>query len=250
MARFDGKVAFLTGVASGMAKCTAIRLASEGATIFGIDINEGGMAETAAEIEAAGGTITTRRTDISSVEECREAIAACVEERGRLDILGNIAAISWSSHVGDVSEEAWDTMMDINVKSMFFLCQAAIPHLLETEGNIINIASNAGFMGQAYTVPYCTSKGAVVNMTRALAMEFVKTPIRVNAIAPGGTDTPMNANFEMADDVDFSLMKPYMGFRPFGKPEHIAALFAFVASDEAGNIHGSIINADSGLTAA
>jgi NAD(P)-dependent dehydrogenase (short-subunit alcohol dehydrogenase family) len=105
-------------------------------------------------------------------------------------------------------------------------------------------------MGQAYLVPYCATKGAIVQITRALAMEFVKEPIRVNAIAPGGTDTPMNVDYQLADDTDFDLMQPSMGFRGFGRPEHIAALFAFVASDEAGNIHGSIINADSGLTAA
>lgn len=250
MARFENKVALLTGVASGMARCTAIRLASEGAKVFGIDIDDNGMAATKAHIAEAGGTVATRRADIASVDECRAAVAACVDEFGRLDVLGNIAAISWQAHVTDVEERAWDTMMDINLKSMFFLCQAALPHLLATQGNIVNIASNAGFMGQAYTVPYCATKGGVVNMTRALAIEFVKAPVRINAIAPGGTDTPMNRNFQVAADVDYALMQPYIGFRPFGDPEHIAALFAFLASDEADNIHGSIINADSGLTAA
>ena len=250
MARFDGQVALLSGVASGMGRCTAIRLAAEGATIHGIDIDDEGAAATAAEITEAGGAITVQHADLASVDDCRSAVDEAVASHGRLDVLGNIAAISWHAHVGDVTEQAWDTMMDINVKSMFFLCQAAIPHLLETEGSIVNIASNAGFMGQAYTVPYCASKGAVVNLTRALAMEFVKTPLRINAIAPGGTDTPMNRNFEVAENADFDLMKPYMGYRGFGQPEHIAALFAFLVSDEAANIHGSIINADSGLTAA
>ena len=250
MARFDGRVALLSGVASGMGRCTAIRLASEGATVHGIDIDDEGAAATAADISGAGGTITVQRADLASVDECRSAVDTAVATHGRLDVLGNIAAISWHAHVADVTEEAWDTMMAINVRSMFFLCQAAIPHLLETDGTIVNIASNAGFMGQAYTVPYCASKGAVVNLTRALAMEFVKTPLRINAIAPGGTDTPMNRNFEVAENADVDLMRPYMGYRPFGRPEHIAALFAFLVSDEAANIHGSIINADSGLTAA
>ena len=248
--RFDGKAAVLSGVASGIGRSTAHRLAAEGARIYGLDIDGEGLAVTRADVEAAGGTMATRVTDVRSVDECHAAIADAVDAFGRIDVLGNIAGIAWQRHVADVDEAAWDTMMAVNVKGVFFLSQAAIPHLLETEGNIVNIASNAGLMGQAYTVPYCASKGAVVNLTRALAMEFVKTPLRVNAIAPGGVDTELMANFEIADDIDFSLMANYTGLRPASRPEQIAALFAFVASDEAGNIHGSIISADAGLTAA
>ena len=157
-------------------------------------------------------------------------------------MVGNIAGIANQRHVPEVTEHEWDVMFDVNVKGVFFLSQAALPHVIAREGNIVNIASNAGLMGQAYTVPYCATKGA-------LAMEYVKHPIRINAIAPGGVDTPLVAGFEIQDDVDFDLMKPYMGFRPPSRPEQIAALFAHVASDEAGNIHGSIISADGGLTA-
>jgi len=248
--RFDGKVALLTGVASGIGRCTALRLAAEGASVFGLDIDDDGMAAAAAEITDAGGTMATRHTDVRSVDECRAAVDACVQEYGRVDVLGNIAGIAAHTHVADVTEAAWDFMNEVNVKGPFFLAQAAIPHLLESGGNIVNIASNAGLMGQAYTVPYCATKGAVVNMTRALAMEFVKTPLRVNAIAPGGVNTPLMGNFEMAEGADFALMKNYMGFRSPSEPQQIAALFAFLASDEAANIHGSIISADAGLTAA
>jgi NAD(P)-dependent dehydrogenase (short-subunit alcohol dehydrogenase family) len=104
-------------------------------------------------------------------------------------------------------------------------------------------------MGQAYTVPYCITKGAVVQMTRALAMEYVKTPLRVNAIAPGGVDTTLSQTFQIPSDVDFELMAPYTGHRGMAQPSEIAALFAFVASDEARNIHGAILSTDSGLTA-
>jgi meso-butanediol dehydrogenase/(S,S)-butanediol dehydrogenase/diacetyl reductase len=247
--RFDGKVALLTGVASGIGRCTALRLAAEGASVFGLDIDTDGLATVEAEITDAGGTMVSRHTDVRSVEECRTAVADCVDRFGRLDVLGNIAGIAAQTNVADVTEAAWDTMSAINLKGPFFLTQAALPHLVEAAGNVINIASNAGLMGQAYTVPYCATKGAVVNMTRALAMEFVKTPIRVNAIAPGGVNTPLVKNFELAEGIDFSLMAPYTGFRGASEPEQIAALFAFVASDEAGNIHGSIISADGGLTA-
>ncbi len=242
-------MALLTGVASGIGRATARRLAAEGAAVFGLDIDAEGLEATAASVRDEGGAMHTRVTDVTSVDECRAAVDDCVAELGGIDVLGNIAGIAKQHHVRDVTEADWDRMNDVNVKALFFLTQAALPHLLEREGNVINIASNAGLMGQAYTVPYCATKGAVVNMTRALAMEFVKQPIRINAIAPGGVDTALMANFELAADVDFDLMKPYMGFRAPSSADQIAALFAHVASDEAGNIHGSIISADGGLTA-
>ena len=247
--RYSGKVAAITGVASGMGRCVALRLAVEGATVFGMDVNAEGLAQVAAEAAAAGGAMNTRVTDIADPAECRAAIDECAAQHGRLDVLGNIAAISWMKNAVDVTPEDWRKMFAINVEGTFFLCQAALPHILASKGNIINIASNAAFMGTAYLAPYCATKGAVVQMTRALAMEFIKEPIRINAIAPGGTDTPMNKDYQLAENTDYSLLKRSMGFRSLDKPEDIAALFAFLASDEAGNIHGAVINADSGLTA-
>ena len=249
MARFDGKVAAITGAASGMGRRIALRLAAEGAAVFGVDVNGEGLDAVSAEVDAAGGTMSARVTDISDADECRAAIEACVAEHGRLDVVGNVAAISWMAHTGDVTPERFRRIFAVNVEGTYFVCQAAIPHLLESHGTIINFASNAAFMGQAYLAPYCATKGAVVQLTRALAMEFVKQPIRINAIAPGGTDTPMNADFQMPDNTDFELIQPVVGFRGMGRPEEIAALFAFLASDDAANIHGSIVNADSGLTA-
>lgn len=250
MQRFEGKIALLTGAASGVGRATSIRLASEGASVMGLDVNADGLEETRAGVEEAGGTMAVRVTDIRDVAACRDGVEACVAEFGGLDVLGNIAGIASQRHVHQVTEEEWDTMNGVNLKGMFFLTQAALPHVIERQGSIINIASNAGLMGQAYTVPYCATKGAVVNMTRALAMEFVKQPVRINAIAPGGIDTPLMANFELQDDIDFALMQPYMGYRDPSTADQIAALFAFLASDEAGNIHGSIVSADGGVTAA
>ncbi len=109
-------------------------------------------------------------------------------------------------------------MMGVNLDGCFFLAQAAIPHLLEQRGNIVNIASNAGLMGQAYTVAYCMSKGAIVQLTRALAMEYAKQPLRVNAIAPGGVDTALSRNFEIPDGLDFELMARYTGFGRWAPP--------------------------------
>ena len=218
MGRFDGKVALITGAASGMGQAVSIRLASEGAAVLAVDVNEEGLAVTASQINDGGGRVETRRCDLSSAAECAEAASMCVEAFGRIDVLGNIAGLSWQDRVEDVTEEDWDRMFAVNVKGMFFLTQAALPHLLESGGNIINIASNAGLQGMAYTAAYCASKGAVVQMTKALAMEMAKTPVRVNAIAPGGVDTPMIRNFKQVDDGDRHLVRRMIAFKPMSQP--------------------------------
>ena len=249
MGRFDGKVALITGAASGMGRAVSIRLAAEGAEVFAVDVNDDGLAETASAIAGSGGRIETQHCDLSSVADCRAAAAGCVDTLGRIDVLGNIAGLSWQDRVADVTEEGWDRMFGVNVKGMFFLTQAALPHLLESGGNIVNIASNAGLMGMAYTAPYCATKGAVALMTKALAVELAKTPVRVNAIAPGGVDTPMTQNYRLVADGDRHLMRRMIAFKPMSQPEHIAALFAFVASDDCPGIHGAVLSADGGLTA-
>ena len=249
MGRFDGRVALLTGAASGIGRATALRLAADGATIAGFDRDGDGLAAVVREVADAGGRMTTTVGDVSIRESCVAAVEEAVEAHGRLDVLANIAGVCWSEHVADTTEESWGRMLGINLSGVFWCCQAAIPHLIATNGNIVNIASNAGLMGQAYTVAYSTTKGAVVNMTRSLAMEFIKEPIRINAIAPGGVDTSMTRNYSLPDDLDFSLMQPYIGFRGMADAEELANVIAFVASDEASRIHGAIIPVDGGLTA-
>ena len=249
MGRFDGRVALLTGAASGIGRATALRLAADGATIAGFDRDGEGLAAVVREVADAGGRMTTTVGDVSIRETCVAAVEEAVEAHGRLDVLANIAGVCWSEHVADTTEESWDRMLGINVSGVFWCCQAAIPHLISTNGNIVNIASNAGLMGQAYTVAYSTTKGAVVNMTRSLAMEFIKEPIRINAIAPGGVDTSMTRNYSLPDNLDFSLIQPYIGFRKMADVEELANVIAFVASAEASRIHGAIIPVDGGLTA-
>lgn len=249
MNRFEAKTALLTGAASGIGRAVSQRLAAEGAHVFAIDVNADGLAETAATITDAGGAVSTRVVDVTDRSACFDAVAACIAELGHLDVLGNIAGIARAHHVTDVSEAEYRLMMGVNLDGPFFMSQAAIPHLLAAEGNIVNIASNAGLMGQAYTVPYCMTKGGVVQLTRALAWEFIKQPLRVNAIAPGGNNTSLADNFSIPEDVDFELMMRYQTPRGMGEPADIAALFAFVASDEARNIHGAVLSSDFAVTA-
>ena len=247
--RFIDKVVLITGAASGLGRATALRFAAEGATVFGLDLNEDGLAETTTLVTDAGGIMTTQRCDISKRDDAAAGVEACVAAHGRLDVAVNVAGVLRNGHALEMTQADWDIVFGVNVAGTFWICQAAIPHLLETRGNIVNVASNAGLMGQAYTAVYSASKAAVVNLTRSLAMEFIKSRIRINAVAPGGIATPMAHGTVMPDDVDWALIQPYMGYRPLSRADEIAAVILFVASSDASAMHGSIVSADSGLTA-
>lgn len=246
MSRYDGRVAVITGAASGIGRAVTLRLAREGATVVALDLDAAGLAATRDDAE---GAVLVRACDVSSADECRAAVEFAVSECGRIDVLGNVAGVARGEHFGEVTETAYRQMMGVNVDGYFFMAQAAIPHLLTANGVIVNIASNAGLIGQAYTVVYCMTKGAVVQLTKSLAMEYMKQPLRVVAIAPGGVDTGLLRNYQMPSDVDFDLVMRYTGARGMAKPDDIANLFAFLASDEARNIHGTVVSSDGGMTA-
>jgi meso-butanediol dehydrogenase/(S,S)-butanediol dehydrogenase/diacetyl reductase len=244
--RFENKVALITGAGSGMGRAITIRLAQEGAAVLAVDIDEDRLEETR---KTAPGTVAAWRADLSDPSACAGAVATCIDRFSRLDILGNVAGVYFPNHVSDVSVEQYRRLMAVNLDAYFFLSQAAIPRLLESGGNIVNIASNAGLQGVPYSVIYCMSKGGVIQLTRALAVEFLKSPLRVNAVAPAGTNTNLTLGVQFPAGMDPDLAARMAGFRGMTEPEEVAALFAFLASDDARSVTGAIYTIDNGLTA-
>ena len=243
--RFEGRVALVTGAGSGMGRAITVRLAAEGASVLAVDIDAGRLDET---LKLAGTTVSTLQADLADPEACAASVAACVDRLGRLDILGNVAGIYLAEHATKVTRQQYRRVMAVNLDAYFFLSQASIPHLLETGGNIVNIASNAGIQGVPYSAVYCMSKGGVIQLTRSLAVEFLKTPLRVNAIAPAGTNTNIATGASFPPDMDPDLAVRMAGLRGMAEPEEIAALFSFLASDDARSVTGAVYTVDNGLT--
>jgi len=249
MKRFEDKVALITGAASGIGRSVCVRLASEGARIFAIDIDLDGLAGTETLVKDAGGSIQVGGFDVAERAQCFAAVQAAIDAFEKLDVLANVAGILRFSHSHEMSEEDWNLVHAVNLSGPFFMCQAAIPHLVESGGNIVNIASTASLIGQAYTAAYCSSKGGLTQLTRSLAMEYIKQGIRINAVAPGGTATALVDAVQIPDDVDGGLVKRYTGIRGMSDPEEIAGAVAYIASDEARSVHGAILSIDGGMTA-
>ena len=249
MNRFAGKVALVTGAASGIGRATALRLASEGARVFATDIIDAALAEAVAAIAAGGGEAVAHRLDVADPAACRDAVAAAVARFGQLDVLCNVAGILQWGHVTDISEADWNRIVAINLSSVFFLSQAAIPHLLATRGVIVNMASAAAVRGQAYTSPYCATKAAVVALTKSMAVEYAKRGLRVVALAPGGVKTPLATAVTFPDDFDVALIQKLMPLTEMAEPEEIAAAVAYLASPEARYVNGAILSIDGAQTA-
>lgn len=243
-----GKAALVTGAASGLGRATAIRLAEAGANLTIVDVNAEALAETASLI--SGVEVLTHTANLADPEACRGAVAAAVDKFGRLDALCNIAGIIKFANSHEMDQDLYLLTIAINLNAPFFLSQAAIPHLLKSDsGAIVNCASSAALIGEAYAAAYCASKAGVVNMTKAMAMEYVKQPIRINAVAPGGMMTNIANGMTMPDGVDFELIKRFSGMRGLVEVEDVAEAFAMLASPAGRGYHGTVISIDAGITA-
>jgi NAD(P)-dependent dehydrogenase (short-subunit alcohol dehydrogenase family) len=249
MTRFTGQVAIVTGAGSGLGRATALRLATEGAKTACMDVAQDAAEQTVADVRAAGGTARAYRVDVADPVSVKEAVGAAAKDLGRPSVLVNCAGIGRFANAHEMSFEDWSRIIAVNLTGSFLMSQAVLPHLLDGGGNIVNIASNAGLMGQPYSAAYCASKGGVVQLTRALADEYLRRKVRVNCVAPGGMATPLQKSFhQLPDGADGTLIAKLRTPLGTAKPEEIAALVAFVASDEGRYMTGSIVAIDGGLT--
>lgn len=242
--RFDGKVALITGAASGIGAATARLFASEGALCVLADISEDGAKALSAEL---GDSAMAIACDVSKQSEVDAMVQAAVDRHGRIDILFNNAGIGSFGTSVELTAEAWETVIAVDLHSVFYACHAAIPHMPRGSA-IVNTASISGLGGDYRFAAYNAAKGAVVNYTRALAVDHARDGIRVNALCPGLVDTPITAGFH---DIP-GLKEDWTRRIPMGRaaqPEEMAHVAAFLASEAASYVTGSIIVADGGATA-
>lgn len=244
-----GKVALITGAASGLGRATAMTLAKAGADVWLVDVNKEGLAETSALLAKSGRAVGTQTADLSQIDVCAEVVAEAVKRFGRLDTLCNVAGLIYLANTPQMPLDQYRRTIAVNLDAPFALSQAAIPHLLETNGSIVNIASSASHIGEAYAAAYCASKWGIVGMTKAMAMEFQKAPIRINAVAPGGMITNIATNFRPPENCDFELLKRFSGMRGTVEVDDVANMVLLLASEAGRGFHGACIDIDKGITA-
>jgi NAD(P)-dependent dehydrogenase (short-subunit alcohol dehydrogenase family) len=243
MNRFVDKVVLVSGAAAGIGRATALRIAQEGGSLFLTDIAAEGLEETGKLVSSGGGNVETHAANIAIEDDVRDLMAACIGHYGRLDALCNIAGRLLFEHFTEISFEDWRKVMSVNVDGTFLMSRAALPHLLETRGCIVNVGSTAGLMGLPYGAAYSASKGAVHALTRAIAVEYTKRGVRANTICPASIETAM-LQPSLPEGVDMRLVtRPASLHGPRG-PDVCANLIAFLASAEAEHISGEEIRID------
>lgn len=243
------RVALITGAARGLGRAIAEALAAQGVALMLVDVLADRLEETRGALAAQGTRCAAFPTDISRRANCLAAVEAAVAEFGRLDVLVNTAGLMRFNHAHEVPEDEFWRIMQVNAAAPFWFFQAALPHLLASEGNVVNVLSQSALIGTSYIVPYSMSKAALLQMTKSLAIEYVEQPIRINAVAPGGMMTEISAEARMPEGVDFAKIKRYSGERPPADPADVAAVVAFISSPAAKGVHGAIWTADGGVTA-
>lgn len=242
MATFEGKVAFVTGASSGLGAETARLFSRMGATVFGVARDEAKLAGVFGDI-ARGAAMPVDVTDPSA---CRTAVAQCVAQFGGIDVLVNIAGHHQMRRTETMTDDDWTQDLAVNLSGPFYLCRAALPHLLERGGNIVNVASIAGVEGQAYSAGYCSAKHGLIGLTRALAVEYTADRLRVNAICPGGMLTPQIEQFSAPEDPNYDLILRSAAPRGMMQPLDVANVIAFLAGDDAAAVHGAVYRVDNG----
>ncbi|GAA1501043.1 SDR family oxidoreductase [Dactylosporangium maewongense] len=235
--RYDGRVALVTGAASGIGRAVATRLRDEGARVAGLDT-------AAVDIDGVHGI----RCDLRDEDQVAAAVADAAGWGGRIDLLANVAGVASYAHTTDVTLAEWDRILAVNLTGTFLACRTALPHLIAARGAVVNVASLAGVRGWRYSAAYSAAKGGVVALTRALAVEYAPDGVRVACVCPGSVDTPLKRNLVPVPDQDprlaghaRALLDP-----PVAEPDEVAAAIAYLGSAEARFATGAVLRLDGG----
>lgn len=247
--RFAGKVALVTGATSGIGQACAIAFASEGAKVACVGRKEKALQEVSERIRTLGGEALTIRGDLSSITESERAVVETRAAFGGIDVLVNAAGHISSGTIENTSLEAWDDMMNVNVRAAFQLMQKALPSLIERRGNIVNVSSVTGLRAFPGVLAYCVSKAALDQLTRCAALELAAKGVRVNAVNPGVVVTEIHKRGGMSEEAYAAFLEHSKTTHPLGRtgrPAEIAALVLFLASEEASWITGATYSIDGG----
>jgi NAD(P)-dependent dehydrogenase (short-subunit alcohol dehydrogenase family) len=243
--KLAGKVAFITGFGSGLGQAIALLFAKEGCAVAGTSKTESKGVETVTAVEDGGGRAAFWPGDVADSKRMKTLVEATVNHFGGIDIVVNSAGVRTNGSVTEITEEDWDRTLDANLKGAFVVSRLAIPEMIKRGGGVIlHIAARSGMLGQAGRAAYCASKGGLVRLTEAMAMDHAKDRIRVNCICPGPTRTPM---------VDTSTPEKLARYRTrvplgrIGEPEDVAYAALYLASDEASFVTAAILPVDSGM---
>ena len=224
MSRFKKKVAVITGAASGIGKATALRFASEGASVACVDVNAKGLRQTVKEIDAEKGKAKAFTCNLLDIDSIAKTIKSVVKEYGRIDVLCNIAGLGHFSRDEDETIEGWNRVIGVNLTGTYWMSKVALPHLI-------------------------ASKGGVISLTQTMAISNGLQGVRTNCVAPGGVETPITEQFTPPEGVDLAVMARIMPFERFGHPDELAAAYAFLASSDASYINGVTLRVDGAMKA-
>jgi len=246
----SGKRAIVTGGASGIGRGTARLLAAEGASVLVVDLDRAGADAVAMDIRVGGGNALAFCGDVSAHQDCHAAVGYAVDAFGGVDILVNCAGIIRRADVVHLEEEDWDLVMAVNVKSVYLMARQAVPVMVAGGGGVVvNLGSGWGLKGGPNAVSYCASKGAVVNMTRAMAIDHGSQGVRVNCVCPGDTDTPMlraEARQLGVSEAEFLVASADRPLARIGTPDDIAQAILYLVSDAASWVTGTTLVVDGG----